>query len=86
MFGRKRLQQENEAMRKALAWYADESNWKRHTVSPKGAPTQWVKSKASHDRGDRARWLLMRLLGLDHTAPRTATVPPPLASRKSPTT
>lgn len=79
MFGRKRLQRENEALRKALAWYAAESHWQRRAVNPKGAPRQWVKSHASRDRGDRARQVLM-FWGTG-AAPRAVTVPPPLAAR-----
>lgn len=78
MFGRKRLQRENEALRKALAWYAAESHWQRRAVNPKGTPRQWVKSLAARDRGDRARQVLM-FWGIG-ASPRPVTVPQPLGA------
>lgn len=85
MFGRKRLQRENEALRNALGWYADESNWKRRAVNPKDMPRQWVKSHAARDRGARALSILTQLDAPCAVAWK-ATVPPPLAECEPTTT
>lgn len=71
MFGRKRLQRENAALRAALGWYADSTNWRRKGVHAKGAPKKWVKAPTSFDRGARAKFILTQLTEAKH---RTWTV------------
>lgn len=61
MFGRRRLRQlqaENDALREALAYYADVRHWQRRGANAKGEPRRWIKSRVSVDRGDRARHAL----------------------------
>ncbi|MGC1550347.1 MAG: hypothetical protein WA777_17645, partial [Rhodanobacter sp.] len=58
MFGRHKLKRENEQLRAALDWYADDANWQRKAINEKGQPRQWEKSLAAHDRGLKARCAL----------------------------
>lgn len=85
MFGMKRRAQERQRLVDALRWYANDANWQRLGVNPKGARRQWVKSPAAHDRGERARTAL-EFAGVIDPAPRAhylqlqrPTVPAPLA-------
>lgn len=43
------LEAGNKRLREALKWYADEENWKRHSVVPK------MPCSAVYDSGERAR-------------------------------
>lgn len=59
MFGRKRLQRENTALREALGWYATSANWRKHGTNPPGStPRTWIKSPCAFDRGARAKFIL----------------------------
>lgn len=55
-----RMERDNEAMRAALEWYAQPSNWRRHVVNV-GPRISWTNSRAAVDRGGRARVVLMEL-------------------------
>lgn len=55
-----RLQRENAAMREALGWYAQSSNWKREIVNT-GPRRNWTNSPAARDRGVYARITLMEV-------------------------
>lgn len=43
-----------DPMREALAWYAEQGNWKRPTRG-----RSWSNAPASDDRGSRARMVMM---------------------------
>lgn len=61
MFGRKRTTEsaaQIRRMREALAWYADEANWRRKRLNDPGTPRQWSRSDVAADRGRRARTAL----------------------------
>jgi len=58
LFFRKRtreLEAANAQLMSALAYYADESIWRRRGINEPGAARQWVKPPVSRDRGARAR-------------------------------
>jgi hypothetical protein len=80
MFGRKRLQRENDFLREHLGWYANSANWRRKGVNGKGQPRKWLKSPAAFDRGARAKFALTQVSALvPRMALWKATVPAPLA-------
>lgn len=61
LFFRKRtreLEAANAELMSALAYYADESIWRRRGVNQPGEQRQWVKPPVSRDRGARARTAL----------------------------
>lgn len=51
---------EIEALRDALGFYAESSNWRRD-VRNVGPRVKWVKSKAAFDRGACAKFTLLTL-------------------------
>lgn len=55
-------ERENAALREALDWYAQPSNWKRE-VRDVGPRVNWTKPPAAFDRGARALFVLMTLEG-----------------------
>lgn len=54
------LERENKALREALAWYAETSNWRRE-VRNAGPRRNWTNSRAATDKGARAKFVLMML-------------------------
>lgn len=56
------LERENEALREALDFYAQPSNWRRE-VRNVGPRVNWVKSRAAFDRGAKACFTLLTLEG-----------------------
>lgn len=64
MFGLSRLRQlqaENDALREALAYYADVRHWQRRGTNARGEPRRWIKSRLAADRGEKARRALERM-------------------------
>lgn len=51
-----------EALREALAWYAESSNYRR-AVRDVGPRVTWIKPPVAFDRGARAMFVLMTLEG-----------------------
>jgi hypothetical protein len=87
MFSRiRQLQQENDALRSALRWYAARSTWRRRAKNPKGTPRRWEKSPAAHDRGERALRVILEIegersrLSLWHRLRSMVAKPPPRRS------
>lgn len=54
------LDRENKALREALNWYAQSSNWRRE-VRNVGPHRNWTNSRAATDKGARAKFVLMTL-------------------------